>query len=42
VSSDIPNEDRNKFTLELNAITGLVSYHRFEKKYAPVRDEFEM
>lgn len=34
-------EKRNKYTVELNAITGLVSYSRQEKSYAPVRDEFE-
>jgi prepilin-type N-terminal cleavage/methylation domain-containing protein len=41
VSADIRNEDRNKYTVELNAITGLVSYSRQEKAYTPVRDEFE-
>jgi len=41
VSADIASENRNKYTIELNAITGLVTYSRQEKAYAPVRDEFE-
>ena len=41
VSADIVNENRNKYTVELNGITGLVTYSRQEKTYAPVRDEFE-
>jgi prepilin-type N-terminal cleavage/methylation domain-containing protein len=41
VSADIRNENKNKYTVELNGITGLVTYSRQEKTYAPVRDEFE-
>jgi prepilin-type N-terminal cleavage/methylation domain-containing protein len=41
ISDEIANEERNRFTVELNAITGLVSFTRGEKEYAGVRDEFE-
>ncbi|MCZ6793981.1 MAG: prepilin-type N-terminal cleavage/methylation domain-containing protein [Planctomycetota bacterium] len=41
ISSKITHEERKRFTVELNPITGLVSYTRGEKKYAQVRDAFE-
>ncbi|MHC4471252.1 MAG: pilus assembly FimT family protein [Planctomycetota bacterium] len=41
VSSEIADEVRRHYTIELNPITGLVTYTRGEKPYGQVRDEFE-
>jgi len=43
ISAKIPpdEQDRNRYTIELNPITGLVSYQPGLKEYAQVRDEFE-
>lgn len=40
ISDDIVQEDENRFTVELNPITGLVSYERGEKRYQLIQDEY--
>ena len=40
-SSEIADEHRSRFTIELNTITGLVTYSRGNEPYEQVRDEFE-
>ncbi len=41
ISDDIAEDDRKYFTVELNPITGLVSYEAGKKEYAQVRDEYD-
>lgn len=39
LSNEILGEDRSRYTVEVNAITGLVTYSPGAKEYAQVRDE---
>lgn len=41
ISDDIANEERNRFTVELNSITGLVTYTRSDRDYGAVKDEYD-
>ena len=42
LSDDIQEEERNRYTVELNPITGMVSYVLgVHKEYDQVRNEFE-
>jgi type II secretion system protein H len=40
ISDDITYEDRNRFTVEMNPITGLVTYTPGRKEYRQIRDEY--
>ena len=40
-SDEIAGDYLSRFAVELNAMTGLVTYTKGGKEYAPVRDEFE-
>lgn len=39
VSDDIADEERNRYTVELNPITGIVTYTKGEKRYQQIQDE---